>query len=75
MEVPSPPPTAKRSRSPQHEVDVEEARNAYQRKAAGTKTKPMMPYNPYTPEAQDEKARASTDAFTPDDKVQPGFEL
>ena len=75
LEVPSPPPSAKRSRSPEQESDVEEVRRTYQRKGAGTKTKTRMPFNPYTPEVEDAKSRASTDPFTPDEKVQTGFEL
>ena len=67
----TPPPSAKRSMSPPR--DVSEMRETYQQAHAKTKIRPddmiPRPCPSYTPEVIDPKARASTDAFTPDDKA------
>ena len=75
MGVVTPPPSEKRPCSP--EKSSEELRDCYQLK--GKKTKNLAPkalgYVPYTPEVVDASARASTDPFTPDDKVSCGTVL
>ena len=72
------PPSEPRSSKRKDEPSAAELREDYQLKQRKTKkmkpspgstTGARLPYNPYSPEVLDSKAKGSEDPFTPDDKA------